>query len=272
MPTNTPTEEFILQGVREWLKLCGSSAGLSDAQVIPSKDSGPRPPLPYITVNVTSSDMMIGEDEPVVFLADVVTVTGGTTSDVYVVTVDGIDATHTRGAGESDSDVAAALAAASAATGDFIVAESAGSLFWVASLRGTAVAVAGSANLSVETAEQPLVGVMCQRSATISVQAHGAGAGAWLERAVQKLALPAASDLLDAAGLTVIALGGRQDVGVLIDTSIEPRVLREFEVGYALRAEPETVIALEVAETSVELSEYDGDPDPYTIAVETQVS
>lgn len=52
--------EDILQGVRTWLK---SSESLTDAQVIPADDDGPRPPLPYVTVKVLMADEEIGEDE-----------------------------------------------------------------------------------------------------------------------------------------------------------------------------------------------------------------
>lgn len=52
----------ILQGVRGWLKM---AATLTDAQVIPADDVGPRPPLPYLTVRVIAPDLPVGEDEVV---------------------------------------------------------------------------------------------------------------------------------------------------------------------------------------------------------------
>lgn len=50
----------ILQAVRGWLK---DAASLTDAQVIPADDRGPRPALPYLTVKVTTADLQVGEDE-----------------------------------------------------------------------------------------------------------------------------------------------------------------------------------------------------------------
>lgn len=50
----------ILQAVRGWLK---NAASLTDAQVIPADDRGPRPPLPYLTVKVLVADLQVGEDE-----------------------------------------------------------------------------------------------------------------------------------------------------------------------------------------------------------------
>lgn len=50
----------ILQAVRGWLKAASS---LTDAQVIPADDKGPRPALPYLTVKVTVADLQVGEDE-----------------------------------------------------------------------------------------------------------------------------------------------------------------------------------------------------------------
>lgn len=50
----------ILQAVRGWLQ---ASSSLTDAQVIPADDRGPRPALPYVTVKVTTADVQVGEDE-----------------------------------------------------------------------------------------------------------------------------------------------------------------------------------------------------------------
>lgn len=54
--------EDILQGIRTWLK---TSESLTDAQVIPADDDGPRPALPYLTVKVLTADAEIGRDEDV---------------------------------------------------------------------------------------------------------------------------------------------------------------------------------------------------------------
>ncbi len=54
----------ILQGVREWLMATASSAALTDYQVIPADDKGPRPALPYLTVRV-GPIARVGEEEAV---------------------------------------------------------------------------------------------------------------------------------------------------------------------------------------------------------------
>lgn len=52
----------IIRAVRSWLKAAVSPA-LADAKVIPADDKGPRPALPYITVRILTSELMVGEDE-----------------------------------------------------------------------------------------------------------------------------------------------------------------------------------------------------------------
>ena len=56
------TRETILQAVRSWFK---SSLGLTDLQIIPADDKGPRPPIPYLTVKVIVADIAVGVDEEV---------------------------------------------------------------------------------------------------------------------------------------------------------------------------------------------------------------
>ncbi len=52
--------EDLLQDVRNWLK---DELSLTDAQVIPADDKGPRPPLPYLTVKVLAHDIPESWDE-----------------------------------------------------------------------------------------------------------------------------------------------------------------------------------------------------------------
>lgn len=55
------------QAVRAWLK---QSANLSDEQCILADRSGTRPPLPYLTVKVTTADVPIGVDEQIDLAVD----------------------------------------------------------------------------------------------------------------------------------------------------------------------------------------------------------
>lgn len=52
--------ETILQAVRGWVQL---ATGLPSDRVIPADDAGVRPGLPYITVNLTTAGIGVGEDE-----------------------------------------------------------------------------------------------------------------------------------------------------------------------------------------------------------------
>lgn len=52
----------IFRAVRGWLKAATLPA-LTDAQVIPSDDKGPRPALPYLSVKLTTLHQRLGEDE-----------------------------------------------------------------------------------------------------------------------------------------------------------------------------------------------------------------
>jgi hypothetical protein len=54
------TLEEIIQAVRAWHKL---ALGLTDAQIIPADDKGPRPTPPYLTVKVTTPGIDIGTAE-----------------------------------------------------------------------------------------------------------------------------------------------------------------------------------------------------------------
>ena len=63
----TATHESLLQAVRSWVLLATS---LPAGQVIPTDDHGTRPPLPYITVTLTTFDLEQGTDEQVLSVDD----------------------------------------------------------------------------------------------------------------------------------------------------------------------------------------------------------
>lgn len=58
----TATHESLLQAARAWVLL---STSLPAGQVIPAGDPGTRPPLPYITVALSTFDLEQGHDEQV---------------------------------------------------------------------------------------------------------------------------------------------------------------------------------------------------------------
>lgn len=59
----------LYRAVRAWLKAAVSPA-LTDDQVIPADDKGTRPPLPYMTVKLTTLHQRQGEDEVGVEVVD----------------------------------------------------------------------------------------------------------------------------------------------------------------------------------------------------------
>ena len=55
----TSTREQLIQGVRECVML---ALTLTDSKVIPADDTGPRPALPYITVQVVGAGEILGRE------------------------------------------------------------------------------------------------------------------------------------------------------------------------------------------------------------------
>jgi len=58
----TGTRETVLQSCRGWLK---GSLALTDDQVIPADDKGPRPSIPYLTVKLIAHGLPRGVDEEI---------------------------------------------------------------------------------------------------------------------------------------------------------------------------------------------------------------
>lgn len=227
--------------------------------------------------------------------ADALTVAAGAAGTVYSFRVDGDAVSYTRLLADTDTTVATALAALANAL-DGVFAASSGAVVYVGADVGTvavtsvsatlthvasrihahvdgavvyAAAISGTLTLSgvsvsiTRVADAvPVRNVNAQRSGTLSVQGFGAATAAWLERCVLRLEEAAIATALDAAGLTVDALGGLTNVAALIDTSIEPRFLREFSFNYALRTEPEVLVPLASVLATTTYERFSGSPDP----------
>lgn len=82
--------------------------------------------------------------------------------------------------------------------------------------------------------EDALQRVRGLRTGTVSLNAYGAGAEAWLERANLKLRSPSVMDLLETAGLTLRPEGGIRNLTGLRDTAAEARFQRDYFVDYGL--------------------------------------
>jgi hypothetical protein len=224
------TREHILQTAREWIK---SAAGLTDDQVIPADDKGPRPELPYVTVKVTAHDIQIGEDEDLHAIGTTVTVGAAAVAHDYELTVNGELFSYTRTASDTEATVATALAALvddSETAG--ASASSAVILVWPED--GELSTSTVDAALTVEEDGPPVSLVRGVRTATLSVQGYGDTATTWLELAAGQLRAADIAEDLDEAGLSIQALGGQTNLAALVDTEIESRVLREFEVTYEI--------------------------------------
>lgn len=91
-----------------------------------------------------------------------------------------------------------------------------------------------------------------QRAGTLSVNAYGVGAEAWLERATQFLRAPAIkaqlSAVLSGTGINLEPIGGIRNLSGLVDDEIEPRFQRDFAVAYQLESDTEALIELETVD------------------------
>ena len=263
MPSTTSVDERIIQAIRAWLKAAAARGGLTDAQVVVADDKGPRPPKPYLTVNVTTLGSAIGVDERADRLADTIVIGNGAAGAVYAITVGGTAISYTRLADDTNSTVAAAIVDLINAV-DHHFAEASGATITASTAHG---------DLAIITADAvPVVTFLGQRRASVSVQGFGSETSEWLERAAMRLQIPSVQTALDAAGLSVLTRGGITDVARLLDTEIEPRFLREFEVFYALRTDPASVTPLEQVVTTVTLEDVEDDPDPYTVTIEDDLT
>lgn len=97
------------------------------------------------------------------------------------------------------------------------------------------------------------------RLASVSVQGFGALTRDAIDDIAIRLTRPDVQSLLDAAGLTVINRGNVLDVSTFIDTEIEPRFLREFELSYDIRDSGPGAPELETVETDLTLQSPAGD-------------
>ena len=273
----TQITEQVLQGVRTWLKANGSAAGLTDAQVWVDSSKGPRPALPYLTVKMTASDIPVGEDEVVSRIGDTFVVGTGATGSTYALVVNGEAVSYVRLSADTNATVAAALVAVINADADLdavyaeVDSSAASPTFWVAAMAGALVTSTADAKLTRTEDGASLEEQIGTRRASVSVQALGESAAEWLERSVRRLSLDSVTIDLQTAGLSIRPLGGMTDLGKLLDTAIEARVLREFEVSYAIRTEPALMVPLETVITTATLRKSADDVSVLTSTITVEV-
>lgn len=181
--------EDLLQGTREWLKVV--VPGLTDDQVIPADDKGPRPELPYLTVRIAP------HDQP----------------------------RHVRDERLTGTDGGGA----------------------------------------------PIVSIRGHRQAVAALQGFGVEAAEWLMLASLKLGLPEVQAQLDASGFDVVPLaGGITDISELIDTEIEGRYARDFDLHYVVETDPETQVEFLAGELGITLVHCETDPNPLVATLTTE--
>lgn len=106
------------------------------------------------------------------------------------------------------------------------------------------------------------------RSGSVSVQGYGAITSEWIQDATLALTSSSVQAVLTAGGLTVTTLGsGTTDLSGLLDTKFEPRFLKEFQIGYAVLGNEETLVELLNAEMNLTLESEPDDPDPLIVDI-----
>lgn len=108
----------------------------------------------------------------------------------------------------------------------------------------------------------PTVDVRGERSGTLSIQGFGEVTAEWLRLAGLRLRHDSIRQLLDAAGVTIDPVGGVTDISALVDTSNEPRFLREFAVIYGSTSGAEAS-----PEATTTTTNYTQDGQPGSLAV-----
>lgn len=114
--------------------------------------------------------------------------------------------------------------------------------------------------LAINGSLEPIRTTKGVRSGTVTVRGFGNLTSTWLEDATLALEREDVIALLDTANVVVINRGGVTDISLLLDTQIERRFLREFEISYGVEDTPEILIELETVEAVVTL-ESDVAPD-----------
>lgn len=281
--TTSPTVDQFEQTFRTWLK-DPLVLGLTDAQIVLARPKGPgsspRPPMPYLTIYIPQSTKL-GEDwietatsTPTLGVKASHAFTGAydSTLRAHLAGVDGNNYTialvpdsvgavsvqvigytvlvHYRPGVSTVALVDAAITALSG-TSDVVDVQTAGTGATVLDADdAVTAALTGGANAT--GASQAVRG---EREVTISLQGFGAETAEWLDRLSLRVQRPDVVALCLAAGFGVRAEGPLRELTALLDTSFQPRYLRELTVGYQLYDAPDAAVEFETSETTIT---YDG--------------
>ena len=101
-----------------------------------------------------------------------------------------------------------------------------------------------------------------QRTSTVSINAFGAGADAWLERASLMLRAPSILAQLTAAAIVVRPAGGLNNLSALRDSGTEARFQRDYSVDYTREGSvPDDTEDVTELELVVHEDTWQGSPD-----------
>lgn len=229
------TRAALLAAIQAWLV---TTTQLQGARVYYTRQKGLQRPTttPFITIDLTTPGVPIGEDEDYNALRDVYTlvVEDGIEDDPYTVEVDGTPVTHVRTLEDTNATVATALAELLAdEAADAAVAVSTATL----TVTGAVLVIADPEPLLTLDVDDELVEVhRGRRRATLSINGYGAEAYELLEDARLGLRRSDVMAALDDAGVAVVPLGGISDLSDVLDDSFEARCLLEVEARFVVES------------------------------------
>lgn len=238
-----PTREQLLQAVRAIVKPLArpGSTALTDAQIIPANDKGPRPPQPYLTVTLLSASVPVGTDASPPRPATRVSVNTKTTGYVYSLTVGTLTISHTRLVADTNATVATALVAAANAASEYTYAavlSADTTTLWLFDALGRTVATAGDGGLTVTAERETVYFPQGSRSMTVELQGFGYTTEDWLNDVQLGLSSPAALQAMTSEGLSLRTLSGVAPLPTLLDTSFEGRFSLDLIGSYSAWGTP----------------------------------
>lgn len=134
-----------------------------------------------------------------------------------------------------------------------------------------------TAGIPVGTTEQlrgesgglPTVKGRAHKTGLVTINGYGVDTSGWIEVFELRLVYDSVIRLFSDAGIAIIDRGGgTTDISALVDTQIEARFLREFEISYSVvDAVAETLVLAETAEVDLLLEDQENDPDPLVTTI-----
>ena len=224
--------EKALQFCRTLIK---AACNLTDSQCVVQQDKAPRPDLPYLAVLIDSYDEGLqAADSQAYRNADTVTVTGGTTGSTYTITCAGTQVTVTREAGDTNADVAAALASALYDTGDVETQVSNAVVTIIPLSVALDTVLSGTGTMTLDESALPATVGSGFRRSRLSLWGYGESSRPWIERVRMYLSQPDAITAILAGGFSVAPAGDIVVETVDLGTAYELRYSCALDIRYVL--------------------------------------